>query len=142
MDTTLERTQPVPHIDNKCRYSLIITVPPSNNPWPKFAEILRKTLKLLQDQLHKNVWIACWDNKNEGVENIIKCPKDIPEGKEINCKLFSHYFSGFPKSKKNQSSKVFLKVRLITGKKINTLPIKLKTKTGHNWDATHMPARQ
>jgi hypothetical protein len=114
MDTTIETTQTVPHIDNKCRYSLIITVPPSNTPWPKFAEILRKCLKLLQDQLNKNVWIAWWDNENDGVEKIIKCPKDIPEGKVINRKRFSHYFSGFPNPKKNQSSKVFLKVRLIT----------------------------
>jgi hypothetical protein len=124
MDTTLASTQPVPNIDNECQYSRIITVPPSNTPWPKFAEILHKVLKLLQDQLNTNVWIACWDTENDGVEKTIKCPKDIPESKAINRKLFSHYFSGFPNPKKNQSSKVFLKVRLIT-EKPETLPIKL-----------------
>jgi hypothetical protein len=41
MNTTLEHTQPVPHIDNECRYLLIITVSPHHTPWPKLFRLSR-----------------------------------------------------------------------------------------------------
>jgi hypothetical protein len=109
-----------PNID--CRYSLIIMVLPSAKPWPKFVEILRKTLKFLQDNTSKSLWITNWDNEQE--EKIIKTPKDFPEGKAINRKLFSHYFSGYPNPNKDKTSKVFLKVRFLTDN-LSKIPIPL-----------------
>jgi hypothetical protein len=95
---------------------MIITVPPSTTPWPKYVEILRKCFKLLQAELNTNLWITGWDNKLDVTDKILKSPKDIPEGKAANRKLFSHYFSGFPNPKKNQTSKVFMKVRFLMNK--------------------------
>jgi hypothetical protein len=118
----------VPSMD--CRYSLIITVPPSAKPWPKFVEILRTTLKFLQDNTSKNLWITNWDTEQE--EKIIKTPKDFPERKAINRKLFSHYFSGYPNPKKDKTSKVFLKVRFLTDG-LSKIPITLDTIGAELW---------
>jgi hypothetical protein len=114
----------LPDMKNECRYSMIITVPPSTAPWPKYVEILRKCFKLIQKELNTHVWIASWDPESDVTTKILKSPKDIPEGKATNRKLFSHYFSGFPNPKKNQASKVFMKVRFIL-QKPETLPISL-----------------
>jgi hypothetical protein len=115
---------PLPDMTTECRYSMIITVPPSISPWPKYVDILRKCLKLLQDQMHTNLWIAGWDPESDLTNLVIKKPKDIPEGKATNRKLFSHFFSGFPNPKKNQSSKIFMKVRFTTDHPEN-MPIPL-----------------
>jgi hypothetical protein len=117
-----------------CRYSLIITVPPSAKPWPKFVEILRKTLKFLQDNTSKNLWITNWDNEQD--EKIIKTPKDFPEGKAINRKLFSHYFSGYPNPKKDKTSKVFLKVRFLTDD-LSKIPVPLDTVGAELWEGPY-----
>jgi hypothetical protein len=126
MDTdarTLAEEPPSPPLDCS-RYSLIITIPPSEKPWIKFIEILRKTLKFLQDKTSKRIWLTNWDTEQDGVEKIIKTPKDIPEGKVVNHKLFSHYFSGYANPKKDQTSKVFLKVRFLTDD-LRKIPIAL-----------------
>ena len=98
----------------ECRYSLMVTVPPSKDPWPVFVNLLRKFLKLIQEQVHKNVWISTWDKEMETTEKIIKLPKDFPTGSAKNRKHFSNYFSGYPNPRKDKESKVFLKVRFIT----------------------------
>jgi hypothetical protein len=86
----------------ECRYSLIITVPPSDKPWPKFTEILRKKLKYLQDNTSKHLWLANWDNEQDADIRIMKTPIDIPEGKAVDWKHFAQMFSGYPNPRKRQ----------------------------------------
>jgi hypothetical protein len=121
---TATTTTALPDMNKECRFSMIITVPPSTTPWPKYVEILRKCFKMMQTELNDNLWITGWDDESDVTDKIIKSPKDIPEGKAANRKLFSHYFSGFPNPKKNQASKVFMKVRFLMNKP-ETIPIDL-----------------
>jgi hypothetical protein len=57
-----------------------VTFPPSTEPWKAFQEILKKFLKLIQDQVSKDIFIATWDKESDELEKIIKKPRDLPEG--------------------------------------------------------------
>jgi hypothetical protein len=141
----------VPGPLKECRYSLIITIPPSDKPWMKLTEILRKTLKFLQDNTTPDLWIANWDNEQDAEETIVKTAKDIPEGKAINRKHFAHLFSGYPNPKKDKTSKVFLKVRFLTEAPENYQSASMKSDTSygtlskkksrHNLEKIHMPVK-
>jgi serine-aspartate repeat-containing protein C/D/E len=45
-------------IHRDCRYNTIMTVPPSTDPWKAFAELLKKFLKLIQEQVSDKIHIS------------------------------------------------------------------------------------
>jgi hypothetical protein len=68
-------------IQRECRYSVIVSVPPSTKPWKAFSDLLRKFLKIYSRTDHKKLHIAPWD----------------PELAEVgNRKKYATYFSGYP----------------------------------------------
>jgi hypothetical protein len=67
-------------IKRECRFSVIMTVPPSNEPWKAFSELLRQFMKFIHDQASDKIHISTWDSELEGTEKRIKKPKDFPEG--------------------------------------------------------------
>jgi hypothetical protein len=91
-----------------------VTVPPSTEPWKAFQEILKKFLKLIQERVSKDIFIATWDKESDELEKTIKKPRDLPEGAAKNQKHFANYFSGYLNPRKGKESKLYLKVRFIT----------------------------
>jgi hypothetical protein len=71
-------------------------------------------LKLIQDQVSKDIFIATWDQEQAELEKIIKKPKDLPECAAKYRKHFANYFSGYLNPRKGKESKFYLKVRFIT----------------------------
>jgi hypothetical protein len=72
--------EPTPaDIQRECRYSVIMTVPPSNEPWKAFVELLRKFMKLIHDQASNKIHISTWDPELKETEKRIKKPKDFPK---------------------------------------------------------------
>jgi hypothetical protein len=64
-----------------------VTVPPSTEPWKTFQEILKNFLKLIQEQVSKDICITTWDQEQAELEKIIKKPKDPPIGNRFNAAL-------------------------------------------------------
>jgi hypothetical protein len=70
-----------------------VTVP-STELWKAFHnEILKEFLKLIQDQVSKDIFVATWDKESEELEKVIKKPRDLPGGAAKNRKHFANYFS-------------------------------------------------
>jgi hypothetical protein len=88
-------------IDTKraCRYLVIVTVPPSTEPWKAFTDLLKKFLQYIQDQTTKKLHIATWDKKLEAL-SLIKEPRDFPDGTAKNRNTYATYFSGYPNPRK------------------------------------------
>jgi inorganic pyrophosphatase len=82
-----------------------MTVPPSNEPWKAFVELLRKFMKLIHDQVSNKIHISAWDPELEETEKRIKKPKDFPEGLPKKRKHFTNYFSGYLNPKKGKPLK-------------------------------------
>jgi hypothetical protein len=91
-----------------------VTAPPATEPWKAFHEILKKFLKLIQDQVSKDIFIATWDKESDELEKIIKKPRDLPEGAAKNRKHFANYFSCYLNPRQGKESTLYLKVRFIT----------------------------
>jgi hypothetical protein len=70
----------------ECRYSVIVSVPASTEPWKAFTDLLKKFLKSIQDQTTKKLFIAPWDQELAESESLIKKPNDFPEGSAKNRK--------------------------------------------------------
>jgi hypothetical protein len=94
-------------------------VPPSTEPWKILAELLRKFLKLIQDQASNKIYITTWDEELTDTEKVIKKPANFPDGLPKNRKHYANYFSGYPNPKKGKVSRVYLKVRFITPTQAN-----------------------
>jgi hypothetical protein len=101
-------------ITRKCRYSVIVSVPPSTEPWKTFSDLLKKFLKSLQEQTTKKLHIAPWDPELGKVADNIKKPSDFPEGLARNRKTYATYCSGYPNPQRGKLSRVYLKVRFVT----------------------------
>jgi hypothetical protein len=106
--------EPIPtDIMKECRYSVIITIQPSTEPWKAFADNLKKLLKLLHEQVHEKIHITVWDPEHEETEKVIKKPKDFPEGAVKNRKHYANYFDGYPNPRKNKITRLCLKMRFL-----------------------------
>jgi hypothetical protein len=85
------------NIKRECtRYSVIVSVPPSTEPWKTFADLVKQFLKSIQEQTTNKVHIAQWDPDLGEHDDPIKKPSDLPEGSAKNRSKFSTYFSGYP----------------------------------------------
>jgi hypothetical protein len=71
---------PIP-IDNDrdCRYSVILSIPPSTEPWKVFTDLLKNFLKSIQEQTTKKLHIALWDPELAEDTPLIKKPSEFPE---------------------------------------------------------------
>jgi hypothetical protein len=106
---------PIP-IDNDCdcRYSVILSIPPSTEPWKVFTDLLKNFLKSIQEQTTKKLHITPWDPELAKDTPLVKKTSDFPEGSAKNRKKYATYFSGYPNPKRGKPSKVYLKVRFVT----------------------------
>jgi hypothetical protein len=98
----------------ECRYSVIVSVPASTEPWKAFTDLLEQFLKSIQEQTTKKLFITPWDQELAESKNLIKKPNDFPEGSAKKWKMYATYFSGYPNPKRGKPSKVYLKVRFVT----------------------------
>jgi hypothetical protein len=98
-----------------CRYLVILSIPPSTEPWKVFTDLLRTSPKNIlqistrtnyQETTHRTVGPRTRDEDTL----LIKKPSDFPEGSARNRKKYVTYFSGYPNPKRGKPSKVYLKV--------------------------------
>jgi hypothetical protein len=82
-------------------------------------------LKLIQEQAHNKIYIAAWDPDYDATEKVIKKPRDFPEGAAKKRKHYANFISGYPKPKKNKTSKIYLKVRFLAPE-TDKLPFELE----------------
>jgi tRNA G10 N-methylase Trm11 len=58
-------TPPIINSKRECRYLVIVTAPPSTEPWKAFTDLLKKFLQYIHDQTTKQIYIATWDPERE-----------------------------------------------------------------------------
>ena len=99
------------------RYNGFIEVPPSEQPFQDFLLAMKEYLKIIQDVLGKDVFIAAWDSEQEKAFPPLKRPEKIPSTRESLGIYLGTYINP-----KQDGSTVFLNLRLITFKK-NPVPM-------------------
>jgi hypothetical protein len=99
------------------RYNGFVEVPPSEKPFQDFLLAMKEYLKIIQEVLGKDVFIAAWDSEQEKAFPPIKRPEKIPSTRES-----LGIYLGTYVNPKQDGSTVYLNLRLITFKK-NPVPM-------------------
>ena len=108
------------------RYGILVKLQPSEEPLKAFAQIVKKLLRALQEQIHPDIYIGTWDPQVEGdTKKFWKKPQDVPVGNILDRIHFFNFFGTFVNPKRKQEDKLFLKLRIVTPTP-NALPLPLK----------------
>ena len=108
------------------RYGYMVKLPATDEPLKKFAETLKKLLKLLQEQVHKNLYLGMWNPSDQpDATQYWKTPKDIPAGNIADRMHFFNFCGKYVNPARKKEDKLFLKIRLVTPTP-QALPIPLK----------------
>jgi hypothetical protein len=94
------------------RYDGTIDMPPSEDPYGDFLKALKEYFKIIHTTLGKDILIASWDSEQETSFPPLRNPDKIPPSRES----LGIYLGGYINPKQD-GSKVYLNLRLITFKK-------------------------
>ena len=108
------------------RFGFMVKIPSAEEPLKLFSEKMKQVFKFLQTQIHKNLYIGCWNPKDQS-QNIPlwEKPKDIPNGGIGDRMQLFNFFGKIVNPKRQQEDKLFLQIRLVTPTP-NDLPIPLQ----------------
>ena len=93
------------------QYNGMIETPPSKKPYQDFIILLKAYLKIIQDILRKDIYLATWDAEQEKAFPEIKSPAKIASSRES----LDIYLGTYVNPKKD-GSKLYLNLHLVTYK--------------------------